>query len=76
MMWVADGGTRPGRFILTHRAVTSPQAAIDCGTVMLPFACVPAWRTCVHARRWREGGTRGWQYDDLEDPGHELHDRV
>ena len=31
------------------------------GPAMLPLAMVAAWRTWVHARRWRERGTRGWQ---------------
>jgi hypothetical protein len=31
------------------------------GIAMLPFAVLAAWRTWVHARRWRAAGTRGWQ---------------
>ena len=31
------------------------------GPTMLPLATVAAWRTWVHAVRWRQRGTRGWQ---------------
>jgi hypothetical protein len=33
----------------------------DFGPVMLPFAAVAAWRTWVHARRWRAGRPTEWQ---------------
>jgi hypothetical protein len=35
--------------------------ALQFGFVMLPFAALAAWRTWVHARRWRERGGSGWQ---------------
>jgi hypothetical protein len=35
--------------------------ALQFGLVMLPFAALALWRTWVHAKRWRDVGTRGWQ---------------
>jgi hypothetical protein len=37
------------------------QGLIAVGMVLLPFAVLAAWRTWVHARRWRDRGDRGWQ---------------
>jgi hypothetical protein len=35
--------------------------AFQLGLVMLPFALLAAWRTWVHAKRWLEFGTSGWE---------------
>jgi hypothetical protein len=35
--------------------------AIQFGLLMLPVAGLAVWRTWVHAKRWRDVGTRGWQ---------------
>jgi hypothetical protein len=37
------------------------QELIGLGKTMIPFAALAAWRTWVHARRWRARGDRGWQ---------------
>ncbi len=37
------------------------QALIAVDRVLLPFAALAAWRTWVHAKRWRDRGDRGWQ---------------
>jgi hypothetical protein len=47
----------PGWTPLTPIAAT----ALQFGLVILPFAGLAVWRTWVHAKRWRDAGTRGWQ---------------
>jgi hypothetical protein len=37
------------------------QAFLDVAKVMFPFAILAAWRTWVHAGRWRDRGDQGWQ---------------
>jgi hypothetical protein len=37
------------------------ETALQFGLVTLPFALLAAWRTWVHAKRWLECGTSGWE---------------
>ena len=37
------------------------RSIIEMGTWMLPFAAIAAWRTWVHAQRWRARRGSGWQ---------------